>query len=234
MTKPDQIRRGAYFFPRRETEFFTRKHTGGGGMIKRNQTILNQLNALLDWVLIVVSYVFSAWLYLTILDHDQSNMAALSARSLGIAAAAALGLLLLFALSGFYSATRTRRLTWKLGVIVVAVTGVVLAWSFILYLFRLEDFSRGVLFLFYGCTAGTLCAKYGFMAWVFRAMRAAGYNLKHQVVIGSGAQAARYRKDAESERGLGLVIDQMIGPNGDLDAALADPAIDEAVIALEP
>lgn len=203
-------------------------------MIKRNQAILNQLNALLDWVLIVASYIFSAWLYLTALDHDRSNMAALSARSVGIAAAVALVLLLLFTISGFYSATRTRRLTWKLGVIIVAVTGVVLSWSFMLYLLRLENFSRGVLFLFYGCAAAVLCAKYGFMAWLFRRIRAAGYNLKHQVVIGSGGQAARYKQDAEGERGLGLVIDRTVRPDDVLDGVLADPNIDEAVIALEP
>ena len=205
-------------------------------MIKRNQTILNRLNALLDWVLIIASYVFSAWLYLIALDHDQGNMAALSARSVGVAAAAALGLLLLFTLSGFYSATRTRRLTWKLGVIVVSVTGVALAWSFMLYLLRLENFSRGVLFLFYGCTVAALCAKYSFMAWVFRAMRTAGGQVVHLTI--SSELSASYntaRLAAEELDGVYVVDSRQLSTGVGLlaieGAECRDRGMDAAAIA---
>ena len=203
-------------------------------MVKRNQEILNRINALIDMIIIIVSYIFSAWFYLNVLENDSSNMAALSTRGILIATIAAVILILLFAISGFYSTTRVRRLAWKLGVIATATTGLVLIWSFMLFFFRLEDFSRGVLFLFYGLTVLLLSGKYAIMSWLLQSMRASGINLKHQVVIGGGELALQYQRDVEGERSLGIVVERILKITDDLSGILSDPTIDEAVIALEP
>ena len=54
-------------------------------MIKRNQAMLNGINALIDFILVYVSYLFASWFRLAILRNDRGNIA-LSGQMLGIAA----------------------------------------------------------------------------------------------------------------------------------------------------
>ena len=82
-------------------------------MIKRNQAVLNRINAFIDLLLVIVSYIFSTWIRFYILDGRQDNMA-LSRRMIGASALYAVGLVVVLALLGFYSTTRRRRLSWRI------------------------------------------------------------------------------------------------------------------------
>ena len=117
----------------------------------------------------------------------------------------------------------------------------------LLFLFRLVDFSRGALFVFYVLTILLLIGKYTFMRRILRKFRGNGYNLKHVIVIGTGDLARQYKMDIESEPELGYHIAGFVGnPDeqlsqteycGDfdiLDSQLSHTDISEAVIALEP
>ena len=172
-------------------------------------------------------------------------MAALSGKTLLLSCVYAFALFFFLSMLGFYATTRTRRLTWKLRTIFIAVTVTVLLASTLLFIFRLVDFSRGVLLLFYLFTLLLLMGKYAFMRLVFYQVRSKGYNLKHVVVIGTGELAMQYAQDAENERGLGIRIKgfvgdrdagvrQWLGGFDALDRLLESPDINEAVIALEP
>ena len=212
-------------------------------MIRRNQTFLNHLNVLLDMLLVIGAFMLASWFWIDVMGGSDANMAALSLRTLALSCIYALGLLFLLSLMGFYSTTRTRRLTWKVRALFIATTLGVLLASTLLFLFRLIDFSRGVLLLFYGLTLGLLTGKYVLMRLVFGRVRARGYNLKHVIVVGTGALARQYAQDAEGDKSLGVRVrgfvgsadtDRWLGGFEALDRLLEEPGINEAVIALEP
>ena len=47
-------------------------------MIKKNQRQINRLHVLSDGVLVWLSYLFAAWLWLDVVKGDSANMAAIS------------------------------------------------------------------------------------------------------------------------------------------------------------
>lgn len=203
-------------------------------MIKRNQEFLNRINQLLDWLLVIAAYVLATWTRLILLHGHQGNMA-LSTQMLRNSAVYALVLMLVLMLGGFYNTVRTSRLSWKLRTLFIAVTVTMLGASALLFVFRLEEFSRGVLLLFYIFTLALLGGKYILMRTVFSRARARGYNIKHEVLLGGGTLAAHYAEEVTNAPELGLHIDLTVDPadTGAVIAALARPDIDEAVIALE-
>ena len=78
-------------------------------MIRRNQKFMNRVNVLLDFSLIVLSYIFSSWLWLDKLGGDSGNMAALDWHTVLLSGVYALFILLLMTVFGFYNTTRSRR-----------------------------------------------------------------------------------------------------------------------------
>ena len=216
-------------------------------MIRKNQAFLNRINVLLDILLVIGAYILASVMRLDFLNGMSNNMAAVSWQTIQLAAVYALALSFLLSLLGFYNTTRTRRLTWKARTIWIATTIALLFAASLLFLFRLEDFSRGVIFIFYAITLFFLIGKHAFMRLVLRRFRRKGFNLKHIVVIGTGALADQFTEDIQKESELGYHIKGYIGiqPEGMaddvylggynmLDEALAATDVFEAVIALEP
>lgn len=216
-------------------------------MIRKNQEFLNKVNIILDMLLVIISYVFASWLRLDIFDGMEDNMAAVSGKTVMLAIAYSLVLFFLLSLMGFYNTTRTRRLAWKIRTIFLAVTLSILIASTLLFLFRLVDFSRGVLLVFYLTTLLLLIGKYTFMRLVLSRFRGKGYNLKHVIVVGTDSLARQYKKDIEAEPELGFCIKGFIGNQNllrdgevwlgdfsELDEALSSADVSEVVIALNP
>ncbi len=216
-------------------------------MIRKNQAFLNRVNILADILLVIIAYMLASWLRLDFLDGSKGNMAAISGKTLLLAMAYALVLSFLLSVLGFYNTTRTRRLIWKVRTILAAVTISTLFASSLLFVFRLVDFSRGVLLVFYLATLVFLIGKYAFMRLVLRRFRSKGFNLKHVIVIGTGELAWQYKRDIEEEPELGFHIrgfignpellenkKECLGTFDELDRLLVSPDISEVVIALEP
>ena len=202
-------------------------------MIRRNQAWLNRLNALIDFLLIVVSYFISSWFRLLVLTNDTGNVA-LTGQMMLAATVYAAGQLLVLAMMGFYSTTRMRNIGRKLGMLLVATTITVLIASSLLFVFRLEEFSRGILLIFYLLTLALLSGKYIVSRLLLDQLRVQGFNIKHEVVIGAGALARQYIEDVSNAPELGIQVDFVVpADDADLEALLAEPAIDEVVIALE-
>lgn len=202
-------------------------------MIKRNQAWLNRLNAFIDFLLIIVSYVFSTWFRLLVLTNDTYNVA-LTRQMMLAAAVYALGLLLVLAMMGFYSTTRMRNIGRKLGVLLVGTSVTVLIASALLYVFRLEEFSRGTLLIFYALTLLLLGGKYVASRLLLDQLRVQGFNIKHEVVIGAGKLARQYIEDVGNAPELGIQVDIVVPPDqAQLEKLLSEPSIDEVVIALE-
>ena len=214
-------------------------------MIRKNQAFLNRLNVLLDMLIVIAAYVLSSLFYLEVLDGYSGNMAAVSGRNILLSFVYALVVFFILSSFGFYKTTRIRRLIWKIRVIFFSVSIAVLLASTVLFLFKLIDFSRGVLIFFYLFTLLLLTGKYCIMRATFNRMREKGYNLKHIVVIGTGELAEEFAEEAQKERNLGIRIEGFAGPEPDrteqwlgdydqLDRILSRKDLQEAVIALEP
>ena len=203
-------------------------------MIKRNQIFLNRLNLFLDIVLVFAGYALAVWLRLYLLKGFRGNIA-VSRGMLMASVLYAVALVFGLMLAGFYNTQRMRPLRWRLAVLLATVSVTVLGVSALLFVFRLEDFSRGVLLLFYLLTLFLLGGKYIAMRLIFDRLRAQGYNIKHEAVIGTGRLARQYAEDVDAARELGIHIDVMLSPDDEagIRAALAGTDIDEAVIALE-
>ena len=216
-------------------------------MIRRNQAFLNKVNMMLDILLVILAYLLASWLRLDFLDGESGNMAAVSIRTVFLALAYSLVLLLFLSLFGFYNTTRTRKLSWKIRTIFFAVSISTLIATTLLFVFRLVDFSRGVLLVFYLSTLFLLIGKYVFMRLVLSRFRKKGYNLKHVLVVGTGELAQQYKNDIETEAELGFHVmgfignqnrktaaDDILGSFEVLDYHLSVLDISEVVIALDP
>ncbi len=217
-------------------------------MIRKNQEFLNRVNIFLDMMLVILSYMLASWLRLDFLDGDSSNMAGISIKTMMLAVTYSLVLFFLLSIFGFYNTTRMRKLIWKIRTIFLSVTISTLIASTFFFIFRLIDFSRGVILVFYITIIALLTAKYAFMRLVLSRFRGKGYNLKHVVVIGTGKLAQQYRDDVLAEAELGFHIigfvgnqnylkeesNQWLGVFNDIENILSSSDISDVVIALEP
>ena len=167
-------------------------------MIRKNQEFINGVNIILDMMVVIFSYIFASWLRLEFFDGQSTNMAAISAKTVLLAAAYSVVLIFLLSLFEFYNTTRTRRLLWKAKTIFACVTISTLLATAFLFIFRLVEFSRGVLLAFYFVTLFLLIAKYTFMRLVLRRFRGKGFNLKHIIVIGTGELAREFKRNLNS------------------------------------
>ena len=91
-------------------------------MIRKNQEFLNRLNQLGDILLVIGCYAFASWFWLVAKEGDATNMAMISGKSLLISLVYASAQSVLFMFLGFYSTTRTKRMSWKLGIIASGTT----------------------------------------------------------------------------------------------------------------
>ena len=90
-------------------------------MIKRNQEYLNRISALLDFLLVFIAYLFSAWFRLKVLNGWWENIG-LSTPMLIASLIYAAGLLIMLSTLGFYGSTRIKKLSWKIETLFIATT----------------------------------------------------------------------------------------------------------------
>ncbi len=202
-------------------------------MMKQNQAELKRLNAATDFLLAFLAYLFAAWFRLKVL-HGWWENRGLSGPMILASAFYAAGLLLLLAMSGYYSTNRSRKLSWKLEVLFADTTASILAVTALIFAFKIEDVSRGIILLFYVVTLFLLAAKQVMIRLLLNQLRSSGYNIKHEVLIGGGRLAEQYKRDLADQPELGIQIDATLQPADDPEEILARGGIDEVVIALEP
>ena len=204
-------------------------------MIQRNQSTLNFLNALADFLLVFFSYLFSAWFRLKVLNGWWENRGLSSPMILASLFYAA-GLMLMLSLLGFYNSTRVKTLSWKLSTLYIGTTISIFIVTAYIFVFKIEDVSRGIIVIFYVLTLLLLGGKQVLTRYVLNQVRSGGYNIKHQLLVGTGRLSEQYQEDLGSEPELGIEVDENIGAEADLDEMLCslEHRPDEVVIALEP
>ena len=115
----------------------------------------------------------------------------------------------------------------------------------LLYIFRITDFSRLALLIFWALSSGVIVAKRLAITLVIRRAQRRGRALRHILVVGSGALAARYVRDLENSPNSGCRIEGSIGADacpgcaylggyGQIEKVLGDHRFDEVVVALDP
>lgn len=216
-------------------------------MIRRNQFLLNLVNAFTDGVIVLVSYLLAAWLWLDVFKAEP-NIASIRRLSEGIGAAAvvySLVMVALLALFRLYNPARSRRIRYDMLAITAANTVGTLSVATILFIFRLQEFSRGVLLLFYLLSLGFLNLKHVILRLTLDTIRTNGYNLKHILVVGTGYLAIQFTEDLKASPNVGFHIvgyigrhkqisnEEFLGSFEALAPKLEDNTIDEVVIALE-
>ena len=179
-------------------------------MIRKNQKRLNQLNVLSDGVLIFLSYIFASWLWLDVVRGNASNMAALERMGRGgwmIAVLYAVWTVFVLNCMSVYRRTRIQTGRREISGIVLGNLLSILTAAALLYVFRLEDFSRGVLAVFLCTSCALLLIKRSVVRSLLQHFRSKGYNQKHVVVVGSGELASRYVETVERKSYLGIRVD---------------------------
>ena len=217
-------------------------------MIKKNQHMLNTIHKISDAVLVLVSYLLATWYYLDIRALDHVNMARfvfVDAKTTLLAILYSIILLLVLACCGLYRPMRTQRITGDCIRICVGNMVGILFVTAGLFVFRLVDFSRGVLLYFYLFSCLLLCGKRLLLRFILANMRRRGYNQKHVLVVGSGKLASEYAQNILENPAFGFSLDAHIGEKmsedlpkylGDfstLERQLQGHKYDEVVVALE-
>ena len=146
----------------------------------------------------------------------------------------AAGLLMMLSILGFYNSTRVRKLSWKLTTLFIATTISIFAVTAFIFVFKIEDVSRGIIAIFYVLTLLLLSGKQVLTRAVLNQLRKTGYNIKHEILVGTGKLAKQYIEDLGNEPELGIQIDQSVETDIELKGALKKTHVDEVVIALEP
>ncbi len=215
-------------------------------MIKKWQRMLNQINRLIDFVIVGVSYYGTTCFWLLIVRQDPQNIALHPNNLFLFALIFSIACVFGYQVAKLYDSVRGKSFNFDIKWVLIVNAVTVLGGGALLYLFRLTNFSRAALGLFFLLSSALVLTKRILVRTVLSRYRSKGYNLKHVVLVGSGALAEKYIKTIESAPQFGYTIDGYIGKNtlkGNLPCfgewasvgceLLSQPGIDEVVVALE-
>lgn len=220
-------------------------------MLKPRTNFLRILYALADVVIIIFSYYFAEWLWLVAIK--QSNNIILDESLKGYVLAAVIlyaAIILMFSLfSGIYKTFRYKSI-WKIWIkstfINAIMVGIIIV---LLYIFRIQDISRGMLFIFLATVSVLTFIKHMAAVGLLRLIRFSGYNQKHVILIGNGSLAENYSATVSKNKRYGITVDGYLACNGsdeennaigkylgqydELEKYIKSHGVDEVIIALE-
>ena len=182
-------------------------------MIKENQKILNRLNVVSDGLIVFLSFPLAFWLRFYVLPKGQISIPFNSYLTMGIVYM--LVQLFTFAAFGMYQSFRHTRLRIELPRLWMACLldlTLLLSW---LYLRHWDHYSRETIGIFFVFSTGALSAKRYVLRRLLRHYRQKGFNIKHVVMIGSGAMAHRYSDEIREDRELGYHLVGYVAPHED-------------------
>lgn len=159
-------------------------------MIKDHQSILNKVHLLLDALVVVVAYVL-AWVIRFRLG--EANGGALSREAyFGVLLFLVPVYLLLYSAFQLYTPKRTTRTRVEVFTLFKANTVGICGYFAALYLMHQEDFSRGMIVIFYVINL-TLSSLYRIILRnILRDFRKMGFNVKHILLVGYSRAAEQY------------------------------------------
>ncbi len=213
-------------------------------MINRDNRFFANLNILLDIILIILAYYLAVFLRLFVMDGSVS-LALWEYPYLLMALVYALSVTAIYNALGIYRHYRRRKTNGKiLKIFAVNLFAIAVMTSF-LFVYRLEDFSRGVL-IYLWVFASSFTALRSVIAYKFAdySIRK-GNHQKHVIIFGNGHLAKEFKESVEADPSLGIVVDGYVskvhrpelgtnlGSYEDLEQILDDRDVDVLVVALE-
>lgn len=214
-------------------------------MVKENQKYLNRFQTGLDMALVAVAMLLSYWVRFSVLTGKKTL-------PYNTILMVCFGTVILYGCIyfwvGLYRPKRRYSLFREAGEIVRANVIGIAVLMVLFYWFRVVDFSRGQLFLFFGFNIVFLLAERMAVRVILRYYRRQGYNLKHCLLIGANQIGDDFINRVEKNRHWGYQIDgildnwvkrgedyngyPVLGPIGNLAEALVSRYYDLVVIAL--
>ena len=179
-------------------------------MQQQNRRIIVFMNMVCDMVLILLAYVVSFLLRFYVL-HGTINVALTDVLSLRIILSYSVVVVILYWMAHLYVPVTYMPLRRELlRIFIINLVGAV-GFGFLLYVFRITDFSRLALVLFFLISTGLIFTKRIMIHAVARRQRITGSKQIHVILVGSGKLARQYVKDAKNNPHLGLKIDGYVG-----------------------
>lgn len=214
-------------------------------MTKKNQVFLNWINLLSDALLIFISYIIAVFIRFELFSGVVSIQLT-SPRFLFFTFVYSFAVTIVYFFAKLYQSQRMRMMGGAI-VKILFINGLgTLMFIAILYLSRVMDFSRWMLFAFWFISSMAVILKHTVVRIILHYYRKRGYNLRHIAIVGNGRLAFQYKQDilnnpqfgyniagyfSKSEReGLGVCL----GPYESIESYLELHDLDELVIALEP
>lgn len=213
-------------------------------MGKRNQRIINILNMISDGVLVFASYYIALFLrFVTFQGYVSIELWA--KEYVYLVATFSVVLIGVYYACKMYGSYRFKEKSREIFAILRINGYAIVVLMGFFYLTRINDFSRGVLFLYWMVSSGTVILKRMVVRCILWNFRKLGYNQKHVIVIGSGQLAAQYLHDVQNNPQAATVVDgvvsqkktelgQHLGTYEQLEEILEETSIDELIVGLEP
>ncbi|MBQ5850731.1 MAG: undecaprenyl-phosphate glucose phosphotransferase [Lachnospiraceae bacterium] len=219
-------------------------------MIRDNQKYFNRLLVILDAIVIIISYLLSWFVWLSGYIKEVHPDTGVLAQEIYFMALVAVvpGYLILYNMVDMYSSKRIARTVYEIFNIIRANTIGLIAVMVVMFAIHVDDYSRGIIVLFYGVNIVLESAMRKTVRIVLRFFRKKGYNIKHILLVGYSRAAEEYitRLKANPEWGYevcGILDDKVprgavykgvkvIGDIDNLDIILPENKLDEIGITL--
>lgn len=219
-------------------------------MLEKNKRIRAWASSLLDAVLLFAAYLLANHLRFNYVRYFQPGGAGpaldIAQDTVYAGALYAVGAVAVFWLCGLYDASRLRGFWRRCRLILWVNAACILGFEALLYQFRVVNFSRLVVGMFYLFGTGLLIFKRLVRRFYDRWRHRHGEDFHHVLLVGGGKMAAQYLLALEHNPYYGYYVDgylantsneslkaRYLGSYRQLDKVLASPDIEEVVIALD-
>ncbi len=212
-------------------------------MLNQNQKIINALNMVSDGLIIFISYYIS--LYIRFVQLKGVITVKLWAYPYNlIIAIYSVAVVLLYVFADMYNYRKWDNYKEFIKIFFLNATAIV-GLTAAIYMFKQQDFSRGVILLLWWISSVLVVIKRFVTGQILRKTDIAGFGKRTVLVIGNGNHAVKYIKNIKDNSHLGIDIAGYVGVAKDiypvanlgryedLENVLAEKHIDELIVALE-
>ena len=157
-------------------------------MIKKNQKIINILNMLSDGIIIFLSYFVSLFIRFVLMNGTVSLILWRYPYTL-VAVMYSIAMVFFYYGMRMYGSYRFKAAGVE-NLSILSINGVgIMSLMSVMYILRLEDFSRSVLIIYWAVSSVAVILKRFIVRKILHHYRRLGYNQKHVIVVGNGHHA---------------------------------------------
>ena len=161
-------------------------------MIKDNQKYFNRMHVVLDGIIILISYLLAYYIRLESGLFPQKEEGMLMREYMLMISIIVPYYLVLYAIFHLYTPKRVQGRRLELSNIVKANTVGLMIFIVGLYILRMMEFSRQMMFIFYVINIFLETLERNLIRMVLRSFRKRGFNLKHILLVGYSRAAEGY------------------------------------------